>query len=371
MSGEAKFIKLTKLCQVLTLVVGVLSASTVGSFAYAQEENTRKQPPTGIDQIFTHPTKGFQVLVPADASLIEGQAGIDLAMGSRQGWSINIQSAQANPNSTVNDMVARLEAKYLGKDKPWSQKISGRNLNAYGQPGYDGVYDGSGMKVRVVLLRTDVLDYVVMFIAPSGSFLNTQATFDRVLSSFIPSKAPPSTDSLPTNSANSTSTDMDAELIQFHDNRLGYSMVYPSHWNVNSPTESTRVFSGPQGTKAALAAVSVQNVAPPRVGTSRLAVEAVIQELRNQMAYNLSNIHHAPGRPFFVQSPDGPIQVTQFVSDYRRSNVDFRQWTIAIPRHNGAIVHVWTYIAPLDRFELFQDTAQRMAGSWTIQTVTP
>jgi hypothetical protein len=347
---------------VILLCVGITATSR------AQDITTQNQAVTGVDQLYTHSEKGFQVLVPGDAILVDGEAGMDASIRSRKGWGVNIQSAVANPQTGVDEMLGRLESKYLGSDKTWTQKLSGMNIMAFGRPGYDGAYAGSGMKARVVLLRTADLDFVLMFIAPENAYMSAQATFDRILSSFKPAtvEGVPQLTQPPVVEAQGGT-----DLIRFHDTELGYSMVSPGNWKIGRPNQSTTVFSGPPGTEAAYAAVTVQNVAPPATGTARLSVDAVLQELRAQMAYSLSNIRHVSGQPFTLPSTSGPIQVVQFVSDYRRGDVDFRQWTLAMPRPGGDIVHVWTYIAPLDRFATFQALAEQMAGSWTVVSTSP
>ncbi|MBT3556701.1 MAG: hypothetical protein HOC63_17740 [Rhodospirillales bacterium] len=344
------------------------------TFTNAQENTTQNQSVTVSDQIFTHPEKGFQVLVPGDADFALGEGNMDMAISSRKGWGVNIQSAMANPNTTVEEMIGRLEAGYLGNGKPWTQKLSGGKIMVLGRQGYNGTYEGSGMKVQVLLLRTDAWDFVVMFIAPQEAFLTAQPTFDRILASFKPgnaaagstaSQSPPQPD-VP------AATGASGELVRYNDSNLGYSMVYPDNWKISRPNDSTTVFTGVPGSPSAYAAVAVQNVAPAGSSTDKLAVDAVVQDLRAQMAYSLSNVNHVQGQPFVLPSTMGPIQVVQFVSDYRRGQVDFRQWTLAMARpgtadnQGASLIHVWTYIAPSDQFEASRDLAEQMAGSWTV-----
>ena len=348
------------------------------TFASAQENTTQNQSVTISDQIFTHPEKGFQVLIPSDAAFALGEGSMDMAISSRKGWGVNIQSAMANPKTTTEEMIGRLEAGYLGNGKPWTRKLSGGTITALGRAGYNGTYEGSGMKVQVLLLRTAAWDFVIMFIAPQEAFLAAQPTFDRILASFKPGNVPASSTAAqsPLQPEALAATGVPGELVRYNDSNLGYSMVYPGDWKISRPNESTTVFSGVPGTPSAFAAVTIQNVAPAGSSTDKLAVDVVIQELRAQMAYSLSSVNHVQGQPFALPSTMGPIQVVQFVSDYRRGQVDFRQWTLAMARPSHAdtqgtsLVHVWTYIAPLGPFEVFRDLAQQMAGSWTVIPVT-
>ncbi len=352
----------------LLLAVIVMLGGTFTT--YAQINDGEFQRYTGVDRIFKHSQKRFEVLVPGNAILVSDEAGLDVSMRSREGWSVTIQSAFANPQKTVGQMIGGLESQYLGAGKLWARKLSGDEVRIGGYLGYDGFYEGSGMKVRVLLLRTSDLDFVIMFVTPDDAYLDALQAFDQILLSFKPATLNAEADSGPVverpKMAESENVD---GLVRYHDIQLGYSMVYPSLWEISHPNQTTTVFSGSAGTDTAYAAVTVQNVSRIVNGSAKMSVDSVFQELKAQMAYSLADIRHTPGKSFELTSGGVPVQVFQFVSDYRRGETSSRQWTLAIPRPDSNIVHVWIFTAPYDRFDAFQSIAQQMAGSIAVEDV--
>lgn len=368
----------------VTVLVLALTLCLCGGFALAQSDDTPAAgtPVSGADRMFTHPSLGFRILVPGNASLTRGEAPVVASIRSRAGWGVNIQAAAHNPQSSVEDMIARLESRYLGTGKAWEKKLLGRGVSAFDRPGYEGVYAGSGMKVRLMLLRTGTYDYVMLFISPAGTFEVSSAVFDRILMSFRPSGLSADDVSVdnrrvegqsaePTEPAKPATGEGGHGMQRFHDGKLGYSMMYPRRWQISRPNPSTAVFGGETGTEEAFTTISVQNVAPPMSGSDRMIVDMVVQELQAQMAHSVSDIHHTPGKPFMLGTTGNPVEVSQFLSDYRMGGTAFRQWTLAMPRPGEGIIHVWTYSAPLDRFSRYQGIAQQMAGSLTIEPVMP
>ncbi len=332
----------------------------------ANAQNSLTNQGTGVTyQRYTHPTKGFALNFPSNAELVEREAPVDISINSKSGWGMTVQSSATNPGLTLNDLAARLEAHYLGKQKPWSQKITGSHVLFKQFKAYDAMYEGSGMRVRVLIIRTPAFDFVLMFITPAEIFISVKPVIDTILSSFQPiAIARPAPDVTPPSApVQAASPQMD--YLKVHEASLGYSIKYPESWQIGKPDDYTLVIAGPKQGRAAEAAVTIQNVASPVEAPPEQRAQAVLQQLRTQMAYGIPNVRHVGGGSVVVAG----IQGLQLVSDFNRVSIPYRQWTIVLPHPSGTVVHIWTYTAPLDRFNEFRDITETMINSWRMEIV--
>ncbi len=330
---------------------------------------------SGSPSHYMHPEKGYSLEVPANAQLIEQKPPMDISIRSRDGWGISIQSLLTNNDSRLEDLITGLESRYLGPDKSWKRKLESARRQQGDLAIQDSTYDGSGMRIRVVVVRAQLLDYIIMFVAPRDGYIAALPSFERFLTTFRPASGEslgvePDSVMMQESADNPTKRAPENTLLRFHDPTMGYSMFYPAHWTMTQRDKVTVIFNGPSGEDSAYIALSIQNVAPPVAGTPRLASEAILQQLQAQMAYSVSNVRHTVAEPVTLGAPGSTVQAPQLVSDFIRAGTQYRQWTIVIPRPNGSVVHVWTFVAPLDRFERYRPIAETMAQSWAMESVT-
>lgn len=328
-------------------------------------------------QIYVNPDQKFSVYVPRDADVTEPDGTVDLVLRSRSGWNINIQSSPANRALTLEQMAGRFEAKFVGPDKTWTEKLSDKFLD---ENSYSGQYEGSGSRLQMIIKRTPLWDYAIMFVAPSDAFITSVEVFQQVLASFRPMASSNTQGIIP--GTEDVTEDMQAagsgggdvaspdQLTRFHDPAMGYAISYPAHWVVSKPDEFTTMFSGKAGGNAEYVFVSIRNVTTFGALTPLGAAEGMLQQLKTQMAYSDANIRHE--RPVAVTIGQGDLmaQGMQMVSTFRRGDLDYRQWSIVAPRPDSSVLHVWTYMAPLDRFHVFQAIAEKMAGSMTLMAAS-
>lgn len=345
----------------ITFTLGIMLSWPVfanePTLAYA---NTQSGVVTG--QRYTHPTKQFAITVPQNAEIIEREAPVDVSIRSRAGWVMHIQSGPVNPTATLEDMAARLEARYLGPNRAWTAKLLGGPTEVAGLPAYQSLYQGSGSRSRVVIIRTQALDMALMFIAPDNTFTVDEQIFSAMLSGFQPpqiSQAP--------RSSGVASPQTGGGM--FRNDAMGVSMAYPSGWMPEQPAAHMVVFTR-HGQSDGAANASIQNIQSPMSEPGIAAVEGVLQEIMAQLAYSVSNVQHSRTEPIQVAVADHDrVEGRQLVSDYARFDTPFRQWSIALPRHDSNIVHVFTFVAPRDSFELIRQDAERMVQSWTLTPV--
>lgn len=350
--------------------LGAVIVSGVPDDAGAQE-TAQNQSVSSVDQMYVHPEQKFAILIPKHTETMMPDGPVDLAMRSRNGWMVNIQSSPANQMLSTEQMAGRFEAEYLGMDKPWTQKLSS---SFEGGDRYVGVYDGSGSRVQVVIKRTRSWDFVLLFMAPGESFAGFSNTFHRILSSFqVPETGLASRTEIESASATASSGSGDGEENQWkrmNDHRLGYGISYPANWLGSRPDDFTMAFSGTAGTEQGYAVVSIRNVAVSNAVPREAMAEGMLQQLRAQMAYADANITHDRTGPISIGQGNNTVDGLQMMSSFKRGDASYRQWTVAVPRREGNVVHVWTYVAPTDLFLKYRRIAENMAGSLELLAVT-
>jgi hypothetical protein len=242
--------------------------------------------------------------------------------------------------------LARLEARYLGSGRPWSVKIGEKQSSVAGMDALEALYEGSGSQIRVVVARGRTLDYVFFFFASIIDFKTHQTDFDWVLDNFQPVAADLVIGNMGTPQ-------------KFNGAGLGYVMDYPEAWTFERPGGPAVVFSGKKETPEYFATINIQNVSGDNAA-------ALIGKLKRDIATIDGAAAFADEKPFGYSKSGQTLQGLQFSVTYTKHGTRYRQWTVAIPRPEGNIIHLWSYAAPDDRFARLAPIAGKMLKSWTI-----
>ena len=155
----------------------------------AQQPASNKSPMLGNigkPLLFRHPKLGYLVAIPPDA-IVEHRDEINgIAMKSRKGYMITLQTGEAKTGTPLPELMSKLEQRYLGNGRPWSRKLDEKLTKLSGLNAFESSYEGAGSKVRVVVTRGSKLDYAFIFIAPPNEFQKLIGHFNWVLQSFRP-----------------------------------------------------------------------------------------------------------------------------------------------------------------------------------------
>lgn len=333
----------------LPVLLGFLAAMTVwpvsglgqGADAPAAPGNS-----SGEALIFKHPRAGYLFALPPGVQLEDRGDERGIALKSRKGYLITIQTGKSKPGAQIHQLLARLEARYLGPGRPWSVKIDEKRSSIAGLDALEALYEGAGSRIRVVIARGRTLDYVFFFFSSLANFQKHQTDFNWLLDNFQPAAADRVTGNMGTPQ-------------KFEGAGLGYVMDYPEAWTFERPGGPAVVFSGKKGTPEYFATVNIQNVSGNNVA-------ALIDKLKLDITTIDGAATFADENPFTYTKDGQNLQGFQFSVVYTKDGTRYRQWTVAIPRPGGDIVHLWSYAAPDDRFARFAPIAGKMLGSWTI-----
>lgn len=328
-------------------------------------------------QSYANPQRKYVLLAPSGAKLVDKGGKIDISIQSPKGYAITVQTGDAKHDISLENMAAKLEAMYLGEGKPWSSKISGRSLTVVGLPAREDIYDGGNSLARVVITRGRLTDFVFIFIAPREAN-HLISEFEWVLDNFKPSPNEFGQDqplaALPINPplgkakpASTPAAEPGGALPrQFTGDGFGFSINYPSDWIVEKPERHVLMFSGPEGTDAYFAVISISNLdqsaaADPMAGATKAAAD-----LKTQINAAASGVQYLQEAPFFFDFNGQKTKGLQFLASYIHDGQKFRKLVFIAPRPKGGIVHIWSYAAPESHFERFKAIAESMWQSWRI-----
>lgn len=151
-----------------------------------------------------------------------------------------------------------------------------------------------------------------------------------------------------------------AATNQFNDPGFGFVMDYPKEWEVTRPRAHTAMFSGPEGSPAFDAVVSVQNVQPPGAASASEAAGKAMDDLKSALSKDADGLKYI-GESKLTESPG-----TQIMVSYTYSGRQFRKWAVVVPRPSGTVAHVWSFTAPVAAFKEYRAVAENMLRSWTL-----
>ncbi len=316
---------------------------------------------------YLHPIRKFTIAIPPGADFTEKGEAVQVTIRSRKGFMINIQTGDANPKATLSEMVAKLEAQYLGQGKPWSRKINEGPSTVAGLEGLEAQYEGAGTRVKVIIARGRKTDFVFMFFAPQDLFDKLKPEFEWVLANFRPSPADLMTAAEPRPQSAKAVPKAAAKTKRFSEPGYGYTIQYPGDWVATKTSATIATFSGKEGTTAFQAVIAIQNVQPPSAKTPEQAVQqalvGMIASLRNK-AVDVSIIGEQP-----LTYKNGQINLAgrQMVVAFTHAGQRYRRWALVLLRPTGTVAHIWSYTAPNKQYETFWPLADAMLQSWTIQ----
>ncbi len=320
----------------------------------------------GKAMLYRDPKQGFLVAIPPGAIVEQSDEVSGIAMKSRKGYLITLQTGIAKKGTPLPELINRLEQKYLGNGRPWSRKLGEQPTRLAGLNAFESMYEGAGSMVRVVLARGTNLDYAFIFIAPPQEFNKLVADFNWVLQSFRPAPVTGS-EQVSTAQSDGLVEMISGKVRHLDDSGLGIEIDYPLSWTVERGKGPFVTISGRKGTPAYFATVNIQNVQPQTGGNDLTqATLNVVEGLKSQLLAADQNASF-PGQGAYVYSRNGlTLNGLQFTVAYERDSRKFRQWTIVLARPDNGIVHVWSYAAPDDRYDRFGAVAGKMLESWEI-----
>ena len=332
--------------------------------ATAAPENIRKA------EIYVHPVIKYTLSIPPGAQVAERGEKRDIAIRSRQGYRINVQTKAANPGASFQDMIARLEALYLGPGRAWSHKLGEGPLTVAGMPAYQTLYEGSGTRTGVVVARGRITDFVFMFFAPPRDFNALKREFDWLLDNFQPAAGEVAVKTAPSLQATVPPPDAPGKSGRRHfaDPKFGFSIDYPADWIVAKPSPFAVVFRGREGTDAFYATIGIRNVRSSSAAGQRQVVAAVLSDLKGQLAAAATAVEYFGDRPLTYDKDGLRLEGHEFLVTYTMEGERFRQWVIIVPRPKGEIAHVWSYASSEARFHFFRPVVEAMWKSWIIRT---
>ena len=166
----------------MTLRTTILAALTVAMVGFGVSSALAVN--AGTPGTYRDPKSRFVIAVPPDAQVSEKSGEDKVAIESRKGYRITLQMGPSKPAVSLPDMARKLEPLHLGPSKVWSAKLGEHETSIGALPALESIYEGSGTRVRLFIMRGRQTDFVFMFFAPPRIFDNMTPIFDWVLQNF-------------------------------------------------------------------------------------------------------------------------------------------------------------------------------------------
>lgn len=369
---------------------GLFGDQGSGVASLGAENNTPTRPPSA-PSVYNDAARGFMLVAPPGTTIEEREPGKQIAIQSRRGYAVNVQVGDAAPNRPTADMFAKLEAKYLGDGRPWHRKTAEGELVIAGLPAAEAIYEAASTRTRVVIARGQKTDFVFMFFAPITHFEKLSRDHEWILAGFRPAtderpetppqvpvvrsepkEAPPlraQEAPVVSPSGRGTPTAMPelSDVNVFAEPGYGYRLEFPAQWVLEKASAFTNLISGPEGSPAYEAIVALQNVQPNRNVPTQDAVMAVVADLKAQLQAQAQGVQFYGEKPIIYDKFEQRLNGAQFVADYQHEGRAFRKWALVLPRPAGDIVHIWSYTAPLQSFDLHRSVAENILNSLRIE----
>lgn len=344
----------------------------------------------GTPVAFKDPARDYTIIAPSGARFQHRGAGQPLGIQSRHGYAVNLQVGDANPDLSVRHMFAKMEGTYLGDGKPWSVKLGERRAVVAGMEAGAADYEAGSTRTRVVIARGKQTDFVFMFFAPVAQFEKLSAEFDWILTNFKPApselpdrpvrmvektapaptpaplRAQAAPEPIPAGRPKPNVVSAPADTQVFAEPGYGYRVEYPDAWQLEKVSAFTNLFSGPEGSPSFEAIVAMQNVQPQGAQNARDAAEKAFVDLKSSLSRDAGRVDFVGEKVVAYVKNGLTLEGRQFVASYDHQGRRFRKWALVLPRPNGTVAHVWSYTAPMDRFDEFRPIAERMLQSLKI-----
>ena len=315
---------------------------------------------------YVDPQARFSLMIPAAAELTEQAEPTRIQIASPKGYRISLQTGHTDSKFSLADMARRLEEQYVSPSGPWTSKRGQRQTTVAGLAALETVYEGARQRSRVVIMRGQDNDFVLVFSSAPTSYDALGREFDAVLASFqVGAPAADTAKAAPSNPAMAAAPTPTARR-KFNDDALGFALDIPGDWAVERPSPFTVVFSGESGRDSYFTTVSIQNIDGSSVPDTGKRVSRVLADLRAGLDRRAKDVRFVGDASYAYDHRGVHLDGRQVLVDYMFQGQRFRQWTLVVPRAGASVVHVWSYTAPAAQFDATRPAAEAMLKSWTL-----
>ncbi|MBB4265678.1 hypothetical protein [Roseospira visakhapatnamensis] len=166
----------------------------------------------------------------------------------------------------------------------------------------------------------------------------------------------------------------DGPVKLFEPETWGYHLSFPGTWIARTPKPYTVVLSGPEGSDAFFATVTLQNRRAPDDLTPEQAAERVLAAHREDLRARYPSLRVI--RETIFRPPPGAAdggrddlpRGRQLVVDWvSGEGASMRHWAVARPRPRAAVVHLWAFTAERGLFDAHLPTARAILDQWSLR----
>jgi len=167
----------------------------------------------------------------------------------------------------------------------------------------------------------------------------------------------------------------DGPVKVFEPRTWGYRLTFPGQWIARTPRPYTLVLSGPEGSDAFYATVTLQNRRVDDGIPPEQAAEQVLSAYREDLQSRYESlqvlrdtIFRPPPNTVDGQRSDLPHGRQLVVAWKTPNGVPMYQWAVCRPRPHGSVAHLWAFTGDSALFDTYLPIARAILDTWSIVT---
>ncbi len=158
---------------------------TTTTVEFNLKQRLESAPAPAKGKVFVHPKLGFKLQVPPGWRADQSRAKADLRLRPPAGEGmIQVDFKKDFTRFNPKEFSQAWEKAAVGPGKTLSAKVSGRESKLGGLPAYEGVYEGSGVKIKVLFIKGPKDFALLSGIFPDAEYAGGQGALNLVINSF-------------------------------------------------------------------------------------------------------------------------------------------------------------------------------------------
>ena len=152
----------------------------------------------------------------------------------------------------------------------------------------------------------------------------------------------------------------------FSDETNHYTIQYPGDWQYKKTGKHSMLFEGKQGTRSHYSSIIIQVVPAESVGVSK-NLSTVMDDLKKQISIKRQNVNILNSGPVELPTDTKNIHGESFIATYTLKGHALKEMQFILSRDNNKTLYSWTYISPVEQYDIDLPIAKAMYESWKIK----
>lgn len=145
-----------------------------------------------------------------------------------------------------------------------------------------------------------------------------------------------------------------------------YTIQYPEDWHYKKTGKYAILFEGKEGTRSHYSSIIIQ-VIPAKSVLAYKDLSAVMDHLKKQISIKRQDLNILNSGPIELPTDPKNIHGESFIATYSLNGRAVKQMQFILSRDNDKTLYSWTYISPVEQYDIDLPIAKAMYESWKIK----